>query len=173
MATPVLHSHIDPFWDDEYKSLSYKLETFNNRDDLVEWKRQGYVHPDSHYTGFLCDMRSPQPSWNDKIIHWAEDQFGFKDIGTSYYRMGTGVILPCHKDTYAKYCELFDLTVNDCERIVVFLEDWQSGHYFEIDGCGKVNWKRGDYVYWKGDTEHMAANLGLTKRYTLQITGHK
>jgi len=32
------------------------------------------------------------------------------------------------------------------------------------------NWKAGDYVLWKNDAIHMAANLGLESRYTAQIT---
>jgi hypothetical protein len=35
-----------------------------------------------------------------------------------------------------------------------------------------VNWKAGHVVEWLYDTPHMAANIGLEPRYTLQITGH-
>ena len=31
--------------------------------------------------------------------------------------------------------------------------------------------KKGDYVMWKNDVPHMAANLGRENRYTMQITG--
>ena len=174
MATHEWHKdHIEPFWDDEYKSLSYKLEPFNNRQDLVKWKRQGYCHPDSHYTGLMCDMRKPQPSWNDQIIEWAANKFDLKNIGTSYYKMGTGVILPLHGDTYKRYRKVFHCELEDCERIIIFLEDWQNGHYFEIGNKSITNWLAGDYVWWRSNTEHMAANIGTTSRYTLQITGHK
>lgn len=174
MATQDWHEgHVDPFWNDEHFDLHYHLESFNNKSDLIRWKRLGYTHPDTHYTGMMCDMRYSQPTYNDEIIRWAEEEYQLKDIGTSYYKMGTGVILPNHRDTYATYCKLFGVEVNDCERIVIFLEDWESGHYFEIEGTPIVDWNKGDYVWWQGDIEHMAANLGLTKRYTLQITGHK
>jgi hypothetical protein len=53
----------------------------------------------------------------------------------------------------------------------VFLEDWKSGHYFEGNDVAKVNWRAGDVVEWQYDASHMAANLGLEPRYTLQITG--
>ena len=36
-----------------------------------------------------------------------------------------------------------------------------------------VNWKSGDYFIWGGKVPHMAANIGVEDRYTLQITGHK
>jgi hypothetical protein len=55
----------------------------------------------------------------------------------------------------------------------VFLEDWQPGHIFEIDGHPLTKYKSGTMVIWQYKTPHMAANLGLTNRYTLQITGIK
>ena len=137
--------HIEPFWDNEYKTLSYKLEPFNNPNDLEKWQRQGYVHPVSHYTGFLCDMRNKQPSWNDKIINWFSEEFKVADIGTSYYKMGTGVILPVHGDIYKKYRKLFNCKLNDIVRVIVMLEDWKSGHYFEIDNQPQLGWQAGDY----------------------------
>jgi hypothetical protein len=56
-------------------------------------------------------------------------------------------------------------------RVIVFLQDWQSGFLFEIAGDPVVQYQAGTFVLWKGDTPHMAGNLGTTPRYTLQITG--
>jgi hypothetical protein len=57
-------------------------------------------------------------------------------------------------------------------RGLILLEDWSSGHYLELDNIPVVNWKKGDLAIWPNDTPHMAANMGLTPRYTLQVTGH-
>ena len=57
-------------------------------------------------------------------------------------------------------------------RITIMLEDWQPGHYAEYRDQAYVNWRAGSVIEWTYDTPHMAANLGLTPRYTLQITGH-
>jgi hypothetical protein len=54
----------------------------------------------------------------------------------------------------------------------VLLEDWKPGHYLEVDGVPYVNWKAGQTSEWVYDAPHMAANIGLEDRYTLQITGH-
>jgi hypothetical protein len=118
-------------------------------------------------------MRSPQPTWNDRIIDYFTG-LGWKDIGTSYYRMMPGTILPTHQDRYVKYISIFDLQDKEesIRRAVLFLEDWQSGHYAEYQGRPFVNWRAGAVVEWTYDTPHMAANLGSTPRYTLQITGH-
>jgi len=55
---------------------------------------------------------------------------------------------------------------------LVLLEDWKSGHYLEAMNKPVVNWHAGQVVEWTYDTPHMAANIGLEPRYTLQITGH-
>ena len=57
-------------------------------------------------------------------------------------------------------------------RAIVFLEDWKSGHYLELQGKPIVEWKKGFTVIGAYDAPHMAANIGLNPRYTLQITGH-
>jgi hypothetical protein len=171
MTQHTIHRYqLYPFWDTEYKTLDYVTETFNDPASLQLWDRQGYAN---QFTGAMCDMRSAQPSWNQRFIDIFTGQ-GWKDIGTSYYRMGTGTILPTHGDLYLKYIDLFDLKGREhtIRRAIVFLEDWQPGHYFEGMGRPYVDWKAGATVEWTYDTPHLAANLGLTPRYTLQITGH-
>ena len=88
--------------------------------------------------------------------------------------MNTGTVLPTHGDLYLKYIDLFGLQGQESSirRAVVFLNDWESGHYAEYCNEPFVNWSAGSTVEWSYDTPHMAANLGLTPRYTLQITGH-
>ena len=161
---------LSKFWDDEYKTLQYVNETFNDQHQLSVWQKSGYSN---RFTGDMCDMRSTQPTWNQRFIDIFAGQ-GWKDIGTSYYRMNTGTVLPTHSDLYVKYIDLFNLQGQEhtIYRAVVFLEDWQPGHYAEYDGQPFVNWRAGAVVTWRYDTPHMAANLGDQPRYTLQITGH-
>jgi hypothetical protein len=163
--------HIQKFWDDEYKSLNYTREPFNDPESVSKWVCNGFSGP---FTGYMCDMRDPQPIWNNRFVEFFEAK-GWQDVGTSYYRMDTGTVLPNHSDLYKKYVELFNLKDNEhwIYRAIVFLEDWQSGHYAELDGEPFVGWRAGDCLIWRYDTPHMAANLGDLPRYTLQITGHK
>ena len=159
-----------PFWDNTYKDLDYINEDFNDSKLRNTWLTQGYS---DQFTGDMCDMRSSQPLWNQRFIDLFHGQ-GWKDVGTSYYRMNTGTVLPTHSDLYLKYIELFNLQglEHTIRRAIVFLEDWQPGHYAEYQDQAYVNWKAGSVIEWAHDTPHMAANLGLTPRYTLQITGH-
>ena len=82
--------------------------------------------------------------------------------------------MPVHSDLYKRYIEVFNLQGREhtIRRALVLLEDWKSGHYLEVEGKPCVNWKAGDTAEWVYDAPHMAANIGLDDRYTLQITGH-
>ncbi len=162
--------NIAPFWDLSYQQLEYEVEPFNNSDDITKWTALGFP---GKFTGAMCDMRRSQPLWNQEIINRFEVLLGWQDIGTSYYRMDPGTILPCHQDTYKRYIEIFKLDKpQSVHRAIVFLEDWASGHYLEVDSEPVVKWRAGDVVVWQYDTPHLAANMGTTPRYTLQITGH-
>ena len=171
MATPApFKYHINRFWDDEFKTIDYIQEPFNDPTSVALWISQGYQ---SKICGDLADMRHRLPVWADKFIKIYEAQ-GWKDVGIAFYRMPTGTVMPVHSDLYVRYIELFDLKgmSHTIRRALVLLEDWKSGHYLEVAGKPYVGWQAGDTVEWAFDEPHMAANIGLEDRYTLQITGH-
>lgn len=170
MSYQINKFNIPVFWDDEYTRLNYVNEPFNDPWQTHVWQGQGYG---GRFTGDMCDMRSPQPSWNHRFVELFA-MMGWQDIGTSYYRMGTGTILPTHQDRYVKYIQLYDLEnkKESIRRAIVFLEDWSPGHYAEYADRPLVGWTAGTVVQWNYDTPHMAANMGPSPRYTLQITGH-
>ena len=164
--------HITPFWanrPESYRDLEYIQEEFNDADNLALWNSQGYG---PKYVGWMCDMRNPQPSWNNQFVEFFEKYQGWKDIGTSYYRMDARSSLPNHVDPYKRYIDLFNLKGQEhrIRRALVLLEDWKSGHYLEVNNEPIVQWKAGDFVKWTNDTHHLAANLGIEARYTIQIT---
>ena len=164
---------IEPFWDTQYQELSYIKEPFNNKEDMKTWRQDGYKHPTELFTGMMCKHGNNHPDWTDKIVEWLEKDFGWKDVGVNFYRMETGVILPTHKDAYVQYAKMFNCKLQEIERVLLFLEDWKPGHYFELNKKAIMNYKAGCYAWWVGDIEHSAANIGKDYRYTLQLTGHR
>lgn len=156
---------VTPFWGVEHRYLNYIRQPFNCEEDLVRWRSQGYSQ--DHFTGEMYDMKSIMPDWTKGFF----SLFNGVNIGLSFYRMTTCNVLPNHRDTYNYYKKLFDVKNNSSIwRAIIFLEDWQPGHIFEIDNFPITQWKAGEYVLWQYDTPHMAANLGLEPRYTAQIT---
>ena len=159
-----LRGHTDTVWKDQYKDLMYINEPFNDPISLKEWRDLGYTQ--TKFTGDMYDMRQAEPNWMDairKVLPW-------KYFSWSIYRMNPGSCLPEHGDTYARFRELHNYD-DDIHRAIFYMEDWQSGHISEIEKQPLINWHAGDYIIWKNDTLHLAANVGKTARYTLQITG--
>ena len=171
MATHVVSKYNIPvFWNNEFKTLDYVQEPFNDPASVTLWLSQGYH---TKITGDLCDMRHRLPVWTSKFIE-IYTEMGWKDIGLAFYRMPTGTVMPVHSDLYKRYIELFDLAGKEqsIRRALILMEDWKPGHYLEVNGIPYVNWPAGTTVEWPYDTPHSAANIGLQDRYTLQITGH-
>lgn len=157
---------VEPWWHHEHRALCYVNEPFNDLATESLWRDKGFQQ--AVFTGDLYDMRSEAPCWIEPFrSHTKVHNFSW-----SIYRMRPGRVLPTHRDTYARFRQIYNIAdVNTVIRFVFFLEDWQSGHYFEIQKTPILQWKAGDGVYWIGATEHMAANLGESDRFTVQITG--
>lgn len=149
----------------EYKTLNYIKEDWNDDSTVKDWID---TYGSIFNTGEMADYRSYQPDWTNNII----DYLNFQKVGSSFYKMKPGIIIPYHSDTYKKYIQYYNITnVQTIHRALILLEDWQPGHILEVGGEPIYHYKKGDFVVWQYDTPHMAANLGTTVRYTLQITG--
>ncbi len=163
--------HITLPWKNfEHRELSYVNEPFNNLNAVSLWRELGYTN--TMFTGDMYDMQNPWPVWLDMTVY--EKIFGWKQLSWSFYRMTTGTILPNHSDTYQLFKTLHPKSVEHtiC-RAIVFLEDWSPGHILTLGDRQVDQWIAGDYVEWEEYMPHLAANVGLEDRYTLQLTGYK
>lgn len=163
------NGHIGRFWNEEYKNFSYVRQPLLDS-EIEKWKSQGYDYVKS-FSGSMYDNRNPLPEW----IKNFDNLFSHLENKTyNFYKMQTLEIMPPHSDHYQTYIRLYNANPDNVYRIVLFLEDWQPGHYFEVAGQAVTNWIAGDWYMWQGDTPHAASNIGVEDRYTLQITGeHK
>lgn len=158
--------HLSPWWNQLHQGLPYKNEPFNDPETETRWRKLGYTQ--TKFTGDMYDMRNLEPPWIDQFRkHFALEHFSW-----SVYRMDPGTVLPEHSDTYQRFRQIHRLSNSQTiVRAIVFLEDWDRGHYLELNGDPIVKWRAGDWVCWGNDLPHIAANIGVTPRYTLQITG--
>lgn len=165
MNSRIEKGHVSKFWNDKFKSLPYNRQPIT-REEISHWRSQGYDYVKS-FSGSMYDNRNPMPNWiaNLKFL------FGMYNQTYTFYKMDTLEIMPTHSDHFNTYCKLNNTTPDNVERVILMLEDWKPGHYFELDGVGYVNWKAGDWFKWRGDVPHAASNIGIEPRYTLQITG--
>lgn len=171
METPVQNNawaqgHVDPWWSLRHRDLAYINEPFNDRVSLNKWRDLGYTQ--TRFTGDMYDMRNAAPDWVEQF----QKIFPFERFAWSFYRMAPGSVLPAHSDTYDRFKLIHGLeSTHSVVRTIVFLEDWASGHYLEMNSQPVTKWRAGDWVSWRDDFVHLAANMGQTDRYTLQLTG--
>ena len=161
----ITRGHLGRLWTDDYKLFPYVKQPITDG-EIKTWESQGYDYVKS-FSGSMYDNRNPMPEWIDTIEH----AFGMYNQTYTFYRMDTLEIMPVHSDHFSTYSRLFNVPPEKVHRVVLMLEDWKPGHYFELDGVGYVNWKAGDWFMWSGDTPHAASNIGIEPRYTLQVTG--
>lgn len=157
--------HISRFWNTDFKEFNFVRQPILDS-EIEQWRNMGYDHVKS-FSGSMYNNSNPMPKW----VSTLDNMFGLYNQTYTFYRMDTLEIMPVHSDHYNTYCRLHDTTTEKVERVILMLEDWKPGHYFELDGIGFVNWKAGDWFKWKGDVPHAASNIGVEPRYTLQITG--
>lgn len=159
--------HISKTWNDDFKNLDYGYFPHKDKQMVQQWLDQGY--PDSlTLNGAVHYLRDQVPDYIVPLIH----QLGWRDVGCQLYRMNPADIIPVHQDHYTVYKQVIGPERSDrIWRAVMFMEDWKSGHYFEVAGKPWTDWIAGDFAVWHNDVPHMAANIGIEPRFTLQITG--
>lgn len=170
MEKSYLTGSIDSSIIGDYVNIDYPARRQFPDDPTVEkWKSLGHLYV--NYTGLLREEYRGLPEWCYDVLNELKKKINVKSSSMSMYCMPPGTIMPEHRDTYNRYRDVNNVqNSNDVCRILIFLSDWKSGHYFEVDDNPIINWKSGDYCVWFGETPHIAANIGRENRYTLQIT---
>lgn len=95
----------------------------------------------------------------------------FTEYSLSVIKQMPGQTIPEHFDTFFKFSEKYNCDKKDVCRLNFFLEDWQSGHYFEIMNEPFVKWRKLNFKVIRYGNPHLSGNMGMTPKYTMQITG--
>lgn len=158
--------HVDPWWPDDFRLLDYQLPDLTNAHDIENWNSMGYGG--FRYGGAIFNMQNRMPDWAASFL----TLFQWQNTAIQFFLLRTMWAVPPHSDGYPGYMRRTGIQdINKICRAVVFLEDWCSGHYLEVDGDLIAPWRAGDWVSWRGEVPHFAANIGHQDRFSLQITG--
>jgi hypothetical protein len=95
----------------------------------------------------------------------------FSEYSLSVIKQMPGQTIPEHFDTFYKFCEKNKCSKMDVCRVNFFLEEWKSGHYFEIKGEPFTNWGKMNFRIIRYGQPHLSGNMGMVPKYTMQITG--
>ena len=149
---------------EKIKNLDYRKEPHIGFDKTVY--PEACHNQNQHYNTGHAINEGIDWSWTD--IFLPKD---WTDVGLAFDRADPGYIIPWHTDHFANYSKRFGHLRTKVKRRMVFLEDWKTGHYFQLENDVYTYWRQGEYVEWSSEQAHMGANVGPEPRYTLQITG--
>lgn len=121
----------------------------------------------NEYNSSIYQMFDESPQW----VHDLAEQIpqDFKHHVVSVIRVDPGQTIPCHRDKHYMLRKEFNLD-GTTWRYLIFLEDWKSGHYFEIENVPYVGWAAGDWIKFSNDQWHLGGNMGSYPFYSAQVT---
>jgi hypothetical protein len=86
--------------------------------------------------------------------------------------MTPGNVMPWHYDKFYYMNRIVNEEQKEyVVRFLIFLEDWQSGHYLEAGRSIITGWRAGDIIVWHPNRGHLSSNVGLTNKWTCNVTG--
>jgi hypothetical protein len=153
----------------DYVSLDYEpildIKNDNPRyeNEIKTWRLAGFTEENTKYE--RC-----YPAITEFV------QFGatlFDRCTVSVKKQLPGQTLPRHVDSFTRESFDFGVDPKNCVRVHIFLENWKSGHYFEINDKPIVPWERGDAVMIEKHEPHLSGNNGMEPKFTMQVTGPK
>ena len=95
----------------------------------------------------------------------------FSVYSLSVIKQMPGQTIPEHFDTFYKFSKNNNCKKEDVCRLNFFLEEWKTGHYFEILGEPFVKWNKMNFKIIRYNEPHLSGNMGMEPKYTMQITG--
>jgi len=108
-------------------------------------------------------------------------QFGLENPLVRLHVQFPGDITVWHTDIFSPQHDLLPGEISVTEetvgqdmgfrRIIIALEDWDWGQCFMFGAKTWSQWQAGDTIYWKFGTPHCAANMGLSPRICMSVTG--
>lgn len=114
----------------------------------------------------IWQMFDESPEWIHNLARQIPQDFDHHVV--SIIKVLPGNTIPVHQDKHYILQQTYG--IGDTWRYLIFLEDWKSGHYFEINDQPIVNWKKGDWVKFHRSNWHLGGNMGIEPFYSAQIT---
>ena len=120
----------------------------------------------NQHNSSIWQMFDESPAWVHELAGLIPQDFRHHVV--SVIKIDPGNTIPCHQDRHYILQQKFG--AGETWRYLIFLEDWHSGHYFEIYGRPVVSWQRGDYIKFHRREWHLGGNMGIQPFYSAQIT---
>ena len=89
----------------------------------------------------------------------------------SVIKQRPGTVIPIHHDAFFRLAQKYPESAHRAMRANIFLEDWEWGHFFQIDNVNPESWLKNTGYIFNNKVIHSSANASFKDKYTLQCTG--
>ena len=130
---------------------------------------QQYDKIEKYYTkhnSSIWQMFEESPQWVWNLAEKLPQDFDHFVVST--IKIDPGQTIPHHVDKHFKLKQEYGNGIS--HRYLIFLQDWQRGHYYEVHDQPFTKWKIGDWVKFGIDDWHIAGNMGDEPFYSAQVT---
>jgi hypothetical protein len=144
----LLIGNTEDIWTDEHEYFNYVISTFDPLIEIyeAEGKDFNWLLEISNILGLInCEFRFLKFKKDSKVCS--------------------------NKNVFENFSEKTKLNKSRIWQACLFLDEWKSGHYFEIQNKPLTCYKKGDYAVWTYDENFLQANLGSDNMYILEILG--
>ena len=145
-----------------------KLKKAKLHDRIQSFRDWGYKKEQTKYVQIFSN---DYPDIFEKFINISGLNFATSSLIKQY----PGNIIPWHYDTHITFKNKIKkntkLKNKKILRYMVFLTDWDWGHYFCVGNNIVHQWRAGDIITWDPIVHHCGSNAGMTPKITLNITG--
>jgi len=153
------------------------IEYVKNISDFWSESFKGYTFPHKVNVGQRDTFHSNyfdatiSQAFGDEIPHYQQflDLLDIERGSISVICLEPGQVIPVHTDNFYKLRQEYNVSVEDCIRYLIFLEDWQFGHFVEFDELVITKWKKGDVWKFDSRSQHHAANSSQANFTTCQV----
>lgn len=123
-----------------------------------------------HNTQYFKFANEDLEEWYDPMLELFPN---LKHVGISLFVQPPGHCIPSHVDTYSSFKRRTGVEVDytRLKRYMIFVSDWDWGHFFNWGNHCINQWKAGDFWDLKGGVYHASANAGVTPKITIHWSG--
>lgn len=131
---------------------------------LRDWGYTKYNTQSWETTSQRSQLHMP---WEQTIMDW----FPLEQPISRPTLQKPGNIIPWHQDQFFFFKRKHPQQYNHVVRFIVFMKDWEVGHLLQAGNSVVTHWQAGDVILWYPDRMHLGANVGVTNKWTQNVTG--
>lgn len=161
-------AHPDYCWsaviDDSFEAWDTNGDTLKNALDLN--RQYGYLSSNTVAWDTACKKPKLIMDWEARILEKLPIDLPVGIV----IKETPGHTMPWHQDRYTYFKHVNEVT-DYVVRFIVFLKDWQIGHFIQAGDGIISHWKAGDVILWHPDRWHLSTNAGINNKWTYSVTG--